>query len=248
MDNDTLMQPIYDEKKLADLAKMVIGKRTLKTASKESGLSESFLSRLTTGKLPSQPSRRSIEKLMSPASNPQNEVKTSDVMFWAGYQYTEPDKKTVSLSEIISAFPVYLTAGALERSGQIGQVYSTRNKTEMFTIQEPGKKEIVGIPAICTDSEVDQKITECRWSLLSALGSYGPEIKDKFLIVITNQKHIYDTFDRKPLASAGGEFYLALTEDLRTFTEQRPAATRDINGEPIAISCSPPSFDLTQRV
>ena len=44
MDNDTLMQPIYDEKKLADLAKMVIGKRTLKTASKESGLSESFLS------------------------------------------------------------------------------------------------------------------------------------------------------------------------------------------------------------
>ncbi len=247
MDNETVMQPIYDEKKLADLAKLVIGSRTLKSAAKDCCLSESFLSRLTTGKLPSQPSRRSLEKLMSPASKPQNNVKTSDVMFWAGYQYTEQDKRAESLHEIISAFPVYLTAGALERSGQIGHAYSTKNKIEMFSIQEQGKKEIVGIPAICTDSDVDKKITECRWGLLSALGSYGPEIKDKFLVVVTNQEQIYDSFDRNPLASAGGEFYLALTEDLRTFTKQRPVATRDINGEPIAISCSPPSFDLTQR-
>ena len=34
MDNDTVKQPIYDEKKLADLAKKVIGKRTLKTEAK----------------------------------------------------------------------------------------------------------------------------------------------------------------------------------------------------------------------
>ena len=246
MDTKTTRQPVYDGQKLAYLVKMAIGKRTLKTAAKESGLSESFLSRMATGKLPGQPARRSIEKLMAPSSNPQNGVKIHDVMLAAGYAYDEQKKKVLLPEEIISAFPVYLTAGALERSGQIGHSYTTNNKTGIFTIQEQGKKEIIGLPVICVDSEATQKMTECKWNLLAALGAYGERIKEKFLVVVTNQENIYETLDQNPLASGGGEFYVAFTEDLRTFTKQRPVAARDINGDPIALSGTPPTFDLTQ--
>jgi len=247
-----------DFARLAQLSKLAIGGRTLREFSEISELSEGFLSRLTTGKLKSAPTRRSLAKLMADTSKPQNGISLAEVMRAAGYPYTESERKTarhdlpVGTEEVpavtmTAAFPTYLVASALESSGQLGRNYSSKNQREMFVIEPKNGPSIVGIPAFCALDAVEDEIREAKWNLMMALSIFGTDSKDKFFIILTNQKALYDTFDANRLVTADGEFYLALTEDFKSITAQRPVAMQTLNGEPVVSTSGKATYDLTVK-
>lgn len=244
--------------KLAQLSKLAIGSRTLKDFAQVSELSEGFLSRLTTGKLKSAPTRRSLAKLMAESSKPQNGVSLSDVMRAAGYPFNEPALRTVrgtvpedtdEVPAIVqtAAFPTYLVASTLENSGQLGGGFSSKSQREMFVIEPKNGPSIVGIPAFCSalGDAVEDEIRETKWNLMMALSIYGSDRKDRVYIILTNQRSLYDRFDESRLVTANGEFYLALTEDYRSFTAQRPVAMRTLDGEPVPDSTVEATYNLT---
>lgn len=239
----------FNKERLAELSKLAIGGRTLKDFSKISGLSEGFLSRLTTGKLKSAPTKRSLVKLMS--CKPQNGITLNDVMNAAGYQFEgaiNEQKEENILPENIStaAFASYITAAALEKSGQLEQDYLLRNRRDIFIIMPKQGKDIIGIPAFCfNDSSVDDEIKDIKWRLMMALSIYQDESKDKFFVILTNQKSLYENFDKNKIVGIDGEFYIALTEDCMNFSEQRPVKTIDINGKPENLK-KKASYDLTR--
>ncbi len=231
--NDSAAVLTYDRERLAELSKLAIGGRTLREFANVSGLSEGFLSRLTTGKLLSAPTRRSIAKLMAESSRPQNGITLEEMMRAAGYSITSyiiskvagpvsNDEEALPAEAQSSAFPVFLTASVLERTGQLGHRYSSDHQREMFVISVKGGKDIIGIPAFCGLGAVEDEMKEAKRNLLVAYSIYSEEIRDKFLVVLTNQPELYENFDRTRMFGYGGEFYLALTEDFRSFTQQRP--------------------------
>lgn len=73
-------------------SKLAICGRTLRDFAGISELSEGFLSRLTTGKLKSAPTRRSLAKLAAETSKPQNGITLGDLMRAAGYSAPEAVK------------------------------------------------------------------------------------------------------------------------------------------------------------
>lgn len=240
----TLVQTTCDMMKLAELSKLAVGSRTLREFAKQSGLSESFLSRLTTGKLKSIPTKRSLAKLTTASSKPQNNITFRDVMSAAGYPLSLGEGQALESpssnagcgampEEILTAaFPAYLVEIVLEQSGQLGPFYSCEKRKEMFVIHNTGGKDLVGIPAFCTSATIDREIVICKRNLIMALNIYGNESKDMFFLIITNQSRLYDKFDRHKLASTGGEIYIAITEDFKRFTMQRIVETIDEGGKP----------------
>lgn len=255
-DSQAMREP--DLAKLAQLSKLAIGGRTLREFAEISELSEGFLSRLTTGKLKSAPTRRSLAKLMAETSKPQNGISLAEVMRAAGYPYAEPVRKAVrdSLPEgadevpviaMTAAFPAFLVASTLEKSGQLGRNYSSKNQREMFVLEPKNGPSIVGIPAFCALDAVEDEIREAKWNLMMALSIFGQDSKDKVFIILTNQKALYDTFDANRLVTADGEFYLALTEDFRTFKAQRPVAMQTLGGEPVTGTSGEATYDLTAQ-
>ena len=138
---DSATEQTYDKGKLAELSRLAIGGRTLREFANVSGLSEGFLSRLTTGKLQSAPTRRSLSKLTADSSWPQNGITFGDLMAAAGYEYAEPKPQerrwlapgnddAVPAEVLTAAFPAYLTASTLEKSGQLGS-FSSRNQRDV---------------------------------------------------------------------------------------------------------------------
>ncbi len=244
--------------KLAQLSKLAIGSRTLRNYAQISGLSEGFLSRLTTGKLKSAPTRRSLAKLMAESSKPQNGVTLSDVMRAAGYPFHEPthravmgmvseDTEEVPAEVRTAAFPTYLVASILESSGQLEGNFSSKSQREMFIIEPKNGPSIVGIPAFCSalGDAVEDEIKESKWNLMMALSIYGSDRKDRVYIILTNQRSFYDKFDESRLVTANGEFYLALTEDYKSFIAQRPVAMRTLDGEPVPDFHVEAAYSLT---
>lgn len=254
-ENISAAGPTYDAGKLAELSKLAIGGRTLREFANQSGLSEGFLSRLTTGKLKSAPTRRSLSKLTAETSKPQNGITLGDMMAAAGYEYTAPEPQiknqlaldageAVPTEVLTAAFPAYLTAATLERSGQLGS-FSSRNQREMFILQSKGQKDIVGIPAFCALDAVTDEVRETKWNLMMAMSIYGDGSKDAFFLVVTNQPEFYKSFDEGRLVGTDGEFYIALTEDFKTFSQQRPVATVDLSGKPDNDTQAEATYDLT---
>ncbi len=252
--NPALREP--DLAKLAQLSKLAIGGRTLREFSEVSELSEGFLSRLTTGKLKSAPTRRSLAKLMSKTSQPQNGITLAEIMQAAGYPYNESLRKVtdgnltegndeVPVIAMTTAFPTFLVASTLEKNGQLGQYYSSRNQREMFIIEPKKGPNIVGIPAFCALDAVEDEIKEAKWNLMMALSIFGPDSKDIVFIILTNQELFYNTFDVNRLVTADGEFYLALTEDYKYFKAQRPIAMKTLDGEPVESINDAVTYDLT---
>ena len=246
----------YDREKLAELSKLAVGGRSLKEFSKLSGLSEGFLSRLTTGKLKSPPTRRSISKLISEKTNPQNGVTISEVMKAAGYPFSageniikNNDNHEVPDVVFTAAFAPYITALALERSGQLEQDYSSRNQKDIFTISPKNGKEIIGIPAFCKENfSLEDEIKYIQWRLIMALSICKSDRKDKFFLIVTNQKKLYDNFDKEKIPNFDGEFYVALTEDYTRFSRQRPVSTININGAKINSHSENAAYDFTKEV
>lgn len=241
--NSTTVQTTCDMMKLAELSKLAVGSRTLREFANQSGLSESFLSRLTTGKLKSIPTRRSLAKLTAASSRPQNNITFRDVMLAAGYPFTLAEGQVLESpssdsgcdampEEILTAaFPAYLVEAVLEQSGQLSPFYSCEKRKELFVIHNKCGKDIVGIPAFCTSTAIDREILICKRNLIMALNIYGIECKDMFFLIITNQSQLYDKFDRHRLASTGGEIFIAITEDFKHFTMQRMVETIDVHGK-----------------
>lgn len=254
--NGSVTEQNYDKARLAELAKLAIGGRTLRTFANQSGLSEGFLSRLTTGKLDSAPTRRSLTRLTADTSRPQNGITLGMMMAAAGYEYTVPetqeekritpsDRDVVPAVVLTAAFPAFLTASTLEASGQLGQRYSSQNQREMFVISSKSDKDIVGIPAFCELDAVEGEIRETKRNLLMAYSIYGDDIKDKFVVIITNQPELYKSFDKGRMVGTDGEFYIALTEDYQSFTHQRLVQTTGIDGEPGVYPQGPATYDFT---
>lgn len=240
--------------KLAELSKLAIGSRTLKKFAVQSGLSEGFLSRLTTGKLKSLPSRRSLIKLTAETSRPQNGITLYALMHAAGYKYTAPlpeqkkeflqsDGEALPAEVLTAAFPSYLTAATLEGNGQLSS-FSSKNQREMFILQAKGQKIIVGIPAFCALNGVEDEIKRAKWNVMMAMSIFGAESKDAFFLILTNQPALYEDFDKIRLVSTKGEFYIALTEDFKTFIRQRQVKTTDIYGEPEFPIQKNPTYNL----
>lgn len=255
--NESVTGLTYNRERLAELSKLAIGGRTLREFAIQSGLSEGFLSRLTTGKLTAAPTRRSLSKLTADTSRPQNGITLGEMMEAAGYQCTAPETRAVRMltsgnGEAVpaevqnTAFPAYLAASTLEASGQLGQRYSSENQREMFVISSRGGKNIVGIPAFCALDAVEDEIRETKRNLLMAYSIFADGIKDKFLVVLTNQPEFYQNFDSSRPVGSGGEFYIVLTEDFRGFTRQRPVQTVGIDGEPDVDPNIPATYDFTR--
>lgn len=242
--DSVVVQTKCDMMKLAELSKLAVGSRTLREFANLSGLSESFLSRLTTGKLKSIPTRRSLAKLTAASSKPQNNITFRDIMLAAGYPLSlaegsaleSPSSKAgcgaVPEEILTAAFPAYLVEVVLEQSRQLSPFYSCEKRKELFVIHNEDGKDIVGIPAFCTSNTIDREIVICKRNLIMALNIYGNESKDMFFLIITNQSRLYEKFDRHRLASTGGEIYIAFTEDLKRFTKQRMVETVDAGGKP----------------
>lgn len=254
--NGSVTELTYNRERLAELSKLAIGGRTLREFANQSGLSEGFLSRLTTGKLTSAPTRRSLAKLTADTSRPQNGITLGDMMAAAGYPFTEPkspkavvrssDGTAVPAEVQNTAFPVYLAASTLEASGQLGQRYSSENQREMFVISPRSGKDIVGIPAFCALDAVEDEIGETKRNLMMAYSIFADGMKDKFFVVLANQLEFYKNFDKGRLVGPGGEFYIVLTEDFQGFTQQRPVQTIGIDGEPDMNQNTPATYDFTK--
>ena len=255
--NGSVTEQTYDKDKLAELARLAIGGRTLRTFANLSGLSEGFLSRLTTGKLESAPTRRSLAKLTADTSRPQNGITLGMMMEAAGHPYTESetqknrklapsDRDAVPAVVQTAAFPAFLTASVLEASGQLGQRYSSENQREMFVITSKSDKDIVGIPAFCALDAVEDEIRETKRNLLMAYSIYDGSIKDKFVVILTNQPEFYKNFDKGRMVGTDGEFFLALTEDFHSFTKQRPVHAIGIDGKPDVNPQGPATYDFTR--
>lgn len=254
--NGSATEQAYDKAKLAELSRLAIGGRTLREFANQSGLSEGFLSRLTTGKLESAPTRRSLTKLTADTSKPQNGITLGMMMAAAGYEYTEPEpqeRRRLAPGEgeampavvLTAAFPAFLAASTLEGSGQLGQRYSSENQREMFVISSKSDKDIVGIPAFCALDAVEDEIRETKRNLLMAYSIYADEISGKFVVILTNQPEFYKNFDSGRVVGTDGEFYIALTEDFHRFTQQRPVRSTGINGEPASNPQGPATYDFT---
>ncbi len=254
--NGSVTEQAYDKAKLAELSRLAIGGRTLREFANQSGLSEGFLSRLTTGKLESAPTRRSLTKLTADTSKPQNGITLGMMMAAAGYEYAGPDPQerrrlapsdgeAVPAVVLTAAFPAFLTASTLEESGQLGQRYSSENQREMFVISSKSDKDIVGIPAFCALDAVEDEIRETKRNLLMAYSIYADEISDKFVVVLTNQPEFYKNFDNGRMVGTDGEFYIALTEDFHSFTHQRPVQVTSIDGRPASNPQGPATYDFT---
>lgn len=254
--NDSAAELAYNRELLAELSKLAIGGRTLREFANQSGLSEGFLSRLTTGKLQSAPTRRSLAKLTADTSKPQNGITLGKMMEAAGYQYTASEpretkihasggEKSVPTEVQNAAFPAYLVAATLEATGQLGQRYSSENQREIFVISSKGGKDIVGLPAFCAMDAIEDEIRETKRNLLMAYSIFADEIRDKFVLILTNQPDFYNNFDKRRLIGSGGEFYIALTEDFCSFTQQRPVQTIGIDGEPEMEPNGPATYNFT---
>ena len=246
---------VYDRERLAELSKLAIGGRSLKEFSKLSGLSEGFLSRLTTGKLKSPPTKRSISKLISEKTNPQNGVTISELMKAAGYPFYVGEKiienKKNEVPDIVftAAFAPYLTALALEQSGQLEQDYLSRNQKDIFTISPKSGKEIIGIPAFCKENfSLEDEIKYIQWRLIMALSICKTDLKDKFFLIVTNQRSLYENFDREKIPNFECEFYVALTEDYKKFSRQRPVSTMNINGSGEISHSESAAYDFTKGI
>ena len=238
---------------LARLSKLAIGGRTLRDFSSESELSEGFLSRLTTGKLKSAPTRRSLAKLTAETSHPQNGITLGDLMRAAGYNVPDSvkteqgTKDEVPRKVLTAAFPVYLIVDTLETTGQLGANFSSESQREMFIIKTKGRKDIVGIPAFCASNVVEDEIRNAKWKLMMALSIYEDKGKDAFFVIITNQNRLYDDFDQSRVVGTGGEFYIALTEDYKSFSRQRPVKTKDLDGRPENVADKEAYYDFTKK-
>lgn len=253
--DDSAADQIYDRDELAKLAKLAIGSRTIREFANQSGLSEGFLYRLTNGKLVSAPTRRSIVRLASDECRPQNGVTLAKLMSAAGYNFdstisvrpkiNSENGETLPADVQNSAFPAYLTARVLLESGQLNQRFSTQNQREMFVISSRDGKDIVGIPAFCAPDAVDGEIMEAKRNLLMAYSIFADEIKNKFVMILTNQQSFFDGFDEAKVVGTNGEFYIMLTEDFHTFIRQRQVQVVDISGEPAGAYDKPASYDFT---
>ena len=236
----------YDRELLAELSKQIIGGRSLKEFSKLCGLSEGFLSRLTTCKLKSAPTQRSISKLISDSTRPHNGVSISEIMKAAGYPFNASINKKVPEVAFTAAFAPYLTALALELSGQLEQDYLSRIMKDLFIITPKIGKEIIGIPAFCEDNfSFGEKIKDIQWRLLMALSIFKDNRKNKFFVIVTNQKALYDNLDKAEIPNFEGEFYVTLTEDYQSFSQQRPVITINLNGSPEKLHGKKAAYDFT---
>lgn len=225
-----------DLDKLAELSKLAIGGRSLREFAKLCDLSEGFLSRLTSGKLNGVPTRRSLAKITSAESKPQNGITFGDLMRASGYKYIEPEAVKKSKEKLDSStslpakaesisFPPYLVTSVLESTGQLGPSYEVSTMRDLFRIKPRLDKDIVCIVAFCTKEEVDKAIDQARWNLMVAFCTYSERREELFFAILTNQPEFYKEFDADPIYGTGGELYIVLTEDYQTFSRQRPVHT-----------------------
>lgn len=247
---------LYDRERLAELSKLAIGRRSLREFSELSGLSEGFLSRLTTGKLESPPTKRSLSKLISNDTSPQNGITLGDVMRAAGYNFSgtqdEGSQTQKEVPEFVytAAFAPYLTASNLEESGQLMPDYEQKTQTGIFTISPSSKasKKIVGIPAFCpNDFSINDELEKIYLSLIVAVNIHDKERNKKFFVILTNQKAIYDHFDKEKIPFFGAELYIVLTEDYRTFSRQKTVLTVNADGKPEIVKEKKLSYDFTLK-
>ena len=243
----------WNGEELARLSRLLIGSRSIRDFAKISDLSVGFLSRITNNSLKSAPTRRSLEKLAEEKNEPQNGITFHDLMKAAGYAVPSKMEETVSHSiyklpyEVTTvAYPVYLLTGKLERPSQLGNSYLTNCHKEWFAISSIGFKEIIGIPAFCALDAVDNEMVKVRFRLVQVYESVSGDVKDKFIVVITNQQRFYDEFDKVKVLGVGSEIFITLTRDFKVFDMQRPIKTVNAYTDREEVWNSDTTYQLTE--
>ena len=83
---------------LNELIKKLIGDRSFRQTSIDSGVANSYISGIINGKY--KPSIKILQKLTAPEANPQNGVTLEDLMVAAGYQEDYVQKNNISWEQI----------------------------------------------------------------------------------------------------------------------------------------------------
>lgn len=197
--NSSINKKEYKAEKLANLARLCIGNRTLVQFSAESGLSVSFLSRLINGKLNSKPTKKSLNRIAYPSyGKAQNNVTYLQLLEAAGY-HLEDEQVKKAVAEAQNSVPEYarklsfsisFMIDNLIDSNEIGLDFNiqTYNSIGWFVISSMNLR-ILCVPIICEESEVFEKKQMAAVNFMVAVTTQ--KNLDKYYI-LTNQENFSD--------------------------------------------------------
>lgn len=230
------LKPAYNPERLALLAKECIGPHSLKEYSAMSGLSLSYLSRLTNARLLSQPSRRTIYRLAMPVYGVRaGKIRFSELLEAAGYEPVDDaelmdgTKKEESRADDAAVpaiawspmYPLCIFLNGLVARGDWGTKINVSIQAGLYEISGNGRA-IAAIPAFCKDSEVELKIKNVGLSLIMAFSVLNAEEKDYY--ILTDSRRLYEEFEDRFPTLPDINVYVALTEDYIEYTRQRKVA------------------------
>ena len=202
----------YDPVKLADLARRVIGTRSVAEFCADTKLSKSFVSRILNCKLVSAPTRRTLYRFAGINAKPQNGVTLGDMLIASGYEATIEDflisdefdaeeRERLTLAEGIQlyysqspAFGLNLLLDVLINKGY-GKSYFIDFELGMFSLKikplENKYTNIVAIPAFCNDdSEIIAIQVAVLTSLISSMNIY--HVSESLFFVMTDNMKMYE--------------------------------------------------------
>ncbi len=229
-----------DFKLLADLGRHAIGTRSISDFCKETGLSQSFVSKLINGRLTSVPTKRSLYKFAGPSSHPENGITAERLLLAAGYSLSDIESEKnnhstaknfsgMSLADSIANYYARTPTAGLELflnaliSKGYGMNYIVSFQPGLFTIKETSpvsmlNNELVVIPAFCEDP-AGMKAVKISALQRCVLALNFPREQDALYFIITNNRQMYNSLSTLSVISTMNMSIL-FTEDFENFKLQ----------------------------
>lgn len=197
----------YDPYRLAELARLAIGTRSISDFCEQTQLSRSFVSRILNAKLSAPPAKRTLCRFAGSQADPENNISLNDMLMAAGYS-TTLSKSTLSgeedESELTNMIPMHLSdspalglsvfLNALIANGY-GEEYSIEFQPNAFSLEVRKSTDfdfkIIGIPAFCnSESAIKTVQVGVLTTLIMCMSNYA--VDKSIFFVITNNGQLYN--------------------------------------------------------
>lgn len=196
----------YNPYRLAELARLAIGARSISEFCDQTQLSKSFVSRILNAKLSSPPAKRTLCRFAGPQANPENGVRLQDMLVAAGYSVSvdtllsSNDNDESTSTNVVQGdysesakFGVDIILNALMESGY-GEEYSIEFQPSAFSLkikQGEFDSRIVCIPAFCS---IENSLKAIQVSVLTKLilsmSHYA--VETSIFFVMTNNYQLFN--------------------------------------------------------
>lgn len=199
----------YDPYRLAELARLAIGTRSISDFCEQTQLSKSFVSRILNAKLSAPPARRTLCRFAGPQATPENNISLKDMLMAAGYS-TTIDEPTLSESTLageeneseltnmvqmhFSKSPTFGLSVFLNAlmANEYGEAYSIEFQPSVFSLKiRDFDYKIICIPAFCnSESAIKTVQVSVLTTLIMSMSNYAAD--KSIFFVMTNNGQLYN--------------------------------------------------------